>query len=105
MEIGCMITEMKVCLMIFFIFFCQRYRTRVSAIGFSRVELFHHFYPKIDENAHFKSVFANIERFNRKTVNTVKFSIAKLRIPLICMHLQSKLTSEMCQKIGSLVGK
>ena len=34
---------------------------------------FHHFYPKIDSNAHFGSVFSTIRLFNRKTINTVRF--------------------------------
>ena len=36
-----------------FHFFCQCYRTRVSADRFSCVPLFHYFYPKIDSDAHF----------------------------------------------------
>ena len=79
-------------LMILFIFFSQCYRTRVSADRFSRVTIFHRFYPKIDANAHFNSVFSNIGRFNRKTVSTVRFSIIKIRISIIFMHLRSKPT-------------
>ena len=45
---------------------------------------FHHFYPKIAANAHFNSVFSNIEWFNiRKTANTVRFSIINLRMSII----------------------
>ena len=38
-------------------FFCQCYRTLVSADKFSRMPLFHLFYPKTVSNAHFKAVF------------------------------------------------
>ena len=84
----------------FFSFFCHYYRTRVAADRLSRMPLFHQFYPKIDSNAHFNSVFSNIGWFNRKAVNTVRFSI--IRISITFMHLRSKLTSEICQKVGSL---
>ena len=35
-------------------------------IGFLTCHLFRHFYPKIDANANFNSVFSNIGVFNRK---------------------------------------
>ena len=57
----------------YFSFFCQCYRTPVSADRFSRVPLYRHFYPKIDSNAHLNSVFPNIASSNRKIVNTVRF--------------------------------
>ena len=77
-------------------------KTRVSADKFSNVPLFHHFFPKIDSRACFDSVFSNIVWFNRKTKNTVRFSIIKIRISVIFKHLHLKQTSEICQKIGSL---
>ena len=46
-------------------------------IRFSRVPLFRPFYPQIDSNAHFVSVFSSIGQFNMKTKNTVRFSIIK----------------------------
>ena len=76
-------------------------RAPVSANRFSRAELFHHFYPKIDSNAHLNSAFSNIRWFNRKTINAARLSIIKISI--ISKHLRSKLTSEICQKIR--VGK
>ena len=81
------------------------YRTRISADKFSREPLFHHFYLKNDANAHDNFVFSNTGWFNRKTENTVRFSIVKIRLSIIFMHLRSKLTSEICQKIGGLNGK
>ena len=38
-------------------------------------------------------------------VNAVRFSIIKVRISINFMHLRPKLTSEICQKVGSLDGK
>ena len=74
-------------------------------LGLSRMPFFHHFYPKIDVNAYFNCVFSNIGWFNRKTANAVRFPIIKIRISITFMHLRSKLTSEMCVKIGGLDGK
>ena len=51
---------------------------------------------------HFNSVFSNDVWFNRKMVNTVQFFIIKIRISIIFKHLQSKLTSEICPKVGGL---
>ena len=68
---------------------------------FSLWPLFHPFYPKIYSSAHFDSVFSNTGRFNRKTKNTVRFSIIIIRISIF-MHLRLKLTSEICQKVASL---
>ena len=59
---------------------------------FSRVPLFYHFYPKIDTNIHFDSVFMNIGLFNRKSVNAVRFSIIKIRISISFVPLRPKLT-------------
>ena len=72
---------------------------------FSRVPLFHHFYPKTDANAHFNSVFSNTGLFNRKTKNTMRFSVIEIRISVVFMHLRSKPTSEIHQKIRDLDGK
>ena len=91
--------------LIFFPFFCQRYKNRISADRFQRVPLFHLFKQKIVANAHFNTVFPNIGWFNRKIKNTVRFSIIKIRISNIFMQLRSKLTSEIRQKIGGLDGK
>ena len=90
MKFGCMFIEMKIRLMIFS-FFCQYYKTRVSADRFSRAPLFHHFSPKIDANAHFNSVFSNIGWFSRKTNNTVQFFIIKIIISLffLCIYNQN----------------
>ena len=71
-------------------------------IGFSRLPLFYHFYPKIDAKAHFNSLLSNVEWFNRKPKNTVRFSIIIIRISIIFMHLRSELFSEISQKIGDL---
>ena len=68
--------EMKIHLMLLFIFLSV-FRARVSVDKFSRVLFFHHFYPKIDSSTHFDSVFSNIVSLNRKTKNTVQFSIIK----------------------------
>ena len=73
----------------YFLFFCQCYRTWVSAYRFFNVSLFHDFYPKIDSNAYFNSVFSIIGWFNRKMVNAVWFFIIKIRISIIFMHLWS----------------
>ena len=69
-KFGCMTIEMQIRQMTFS-FLCQCYRTRVPAVRFSRVPLFHHFYPKTDSNAQFDSVFTNNGRFNRKKVNAL----------------------------------
>ena len=92
---------MKTRRMIFFSFLSVLYGTRLSADRFFRETLFHHFYPKIDLNAHFNSVFSNLGWFDRKTANRVRFSIIKIKISIIFMHLRSKLTSEICAKIGN----
>ena len=84
----------KVRLLIFFIFL-SCYRTGVSTNRFSRAPLFHHFYPKIDANANFDSVFSNIEWFNKKTANTVRFPIIKIRIFIILMLLRWKITDKI----------
>ena len=92
MLIGCMIIEVKIHLMIFFIFLSMCYRTRVSTDRFSRVILFHHFNPKTDTNTHFDSVFSNIGWFNKKkkkTVNTVRFSIIK-KVPVAFRTFSSR---------------
>ena len=47
----------------------------------------------------------NIEWFNRKTVNAVRFPIIKIRISTIFTQLRSKLTLEICHKLGGLDGK
>ena len=41
-------------------------------------------------------------RFNRKTVNAVRFSFINIRISIIFMHSRSKLTSEMRQKVRKI---
>ena len=99
-----MVTEVKIRLMIFFIFLSV-YKTRISADRFSRVSLFGHFYQKISANAHFNSVFSNIRWFNRKTKNSVRFSFKKTRIFITFTDLGSKLSLEICQKIGGFDGK
>ena len=40
---------------------------------FSRMPIFHHFYPKINSNAPSDTAFPNIGRFNRKTINALYF--------------------------------
>ena len=50
---------------------------KFQLIGFLGCPLFLHFYPKIDSNAYFYSVFKNISLFNRKTINAVWFSFKK----------------------------
>ena len=45
---------------------------------------------------------SNIKLFNRKTVNADQFSIVKIRMPINFMHFQSKLTSEIYQKVENL---
>ena len=77
MKIGCMILEMKISLMIFFSFFRQCYKIRVSAHRFSRAPLFHHFYSKIYANAHFNSLFSNIGWFNKKKRTHLDFLLKK----------------------------
>ena len=69
---------------------------------FSSMPLFHHFYPKIDANAHFNAVFLNIGQFNRKKINTVRVFIIKIRISMSFTLLRSKLAPEICSKIGGL---
>ena len=86
-------------------FFYQRYRTRVSTDRFSRVPLFRLFYPKINWNVHFDSVFSNTGWFIGETINAVRFSIIKIRTSINFMHLRLKLTLELCQKAGSVDGK
>ena len=76
-----------------------------KADRFSRKPLFHHFYLKVEANVHFNSVFWNIGWFNRKTANTVRFFVFKLRISIILMYLRSNLTSEICPKKRGLNGK
>ena len=106
MQIRRMILEVKLPLMIF-LFVCQCYRTQVLANRFSRMPFFHHFYPKINSNAHFNSVFSNNSLtagyFNGKMMNAVRFSFIK--IPMNFMLLRSKLASEIYQKIEILDGK
>ena len=67
--------------------------------------LFHNFYPKIDSNAYFDTVFSNFEQFNRKTINAVQFSITKIKNSVNLMHLRSKVTLEIRPKAGNLDGK
>ena len=74
----------------------------LQPIHFLACHFFCHFYPKIDANAYFSSVFSNNEWFNRKTKDTVRFFTIKIRISIIFMHLRSKLTSEIGPKIGGL---
>ena len=76
------------------IHFSVSYRTRLSVDRFLHVSLFHHFCPKIDTNAHFDYVISNIERFNKKTINAVRFSI--ISVPTNFMCLQLKVPLEMC---------
>ena len=73
-----------------------------QSIGFLACHFFHHFYPEIDSNAHFDSDFSNTGRFNRKTINTVRFSIIKIRISINIMYLCLKIIAEICKKVGSL---
>ena len=44
--------------------------------------------------------FRILAGLTKKTVNTVRFSIIKIRISVVFMHLQSKLSSEKCPKMG-----
>ena len=44
------------------------------------------------------SVFSNIGWFYRKMASTARFSIIKIRIFIIFMHLWSKVISEVCPK-------
>ena len=60
------------------------------------------FYRKIDSNAHFIFFFPNTGWLNRETTNTVRFSIMKIRISINFVHLRSKLTAEICSKVGSV---
>ena len=89
--------------MMLFIFLLMLQNSSFSS--FSRVPLFHNFYPKLDSNIHFDSVFWNIGWFNRKTVNVVWFPITRIRILINFMHSRSKQTSEICQKVQRLDGK
>ena len=100
-----MIIEMKMRLIIFSFFYVSILELRISADRFSRMPLFHHFYSKTVANAHFNSVFSDMGWFNRKTINTVRFSIIKIRISVMFMYLRSKLTSEMYTKVENLHGK
>ena len=86
----------------YFSFFCERYRIRVSADRFPHVTLFIDF---IYSNAHFDSVFSNTVQCNRKMLNTVRFSIMKLRISTNFINFRSKLASKICEKAWSLGGK
>ena len=68
--------------------------------------LFNLFYPKIDSNARFDSIFWNTEKqIKRKTKNVLRIFIIKVRISISFMYLRSKLTSEIGRKVGSLDGK
>ena len=66
---------------------------------FSREPLFHNYYRKIDSSTNFDPVSSHIGRFNRKMKKSLRFSIIKTRISIIFMHLQSKPTLKICQKI------
>ena len=45
------------------------------------------------------------EKQTDKKKNTLRFSIMNIRISIIFTHLRSKLTSEICQNVGSLDDK
>ena len=94
-----MITEMKIHLLILFIFLSS---IELEFLQICFLLLFHHFYPKIDSSAHFDSVFSNIGQFNRKKKSTVQFCNLNIRISVILIHLRSKLTSEIWQKVERL---
>ena len=96
MEFRCMFIEMKIRLVIFFIFLSV-IELEFQMTGFLTCHFFIPFIRKLTQML--------IGWFNRKTVSTVRFTIIKIRISMNFIHLRSKLTSEICQKIGSLDGK
>ena len=59
----------------------------------------------MDANAHFDTVFSNVGWINRNMINAVRFSIIKIRLSIIFIHLRGKLTSERGPKEGNLDGK
>ena len=80
----------------------------VNLIGFEfqptdffHVRLFHSFCPKITSNFHSAPLSSKIS-FHRKIESVICFSVIKISTPTNFMHLRSKLTLEIHQKIGSL---
>ena len=59
----------------------------------------------MDANAHFNSVSSNIGWFNRIKGKYSSIPHYKIRISIILMHLQSKMTSEICPRKGGLDDK
>ena len=84
-------------------FFYKYNRIRISANEILDVPFFRPLCPKIGSNVYFHAFFSKTSWFHRKKENIIQFSAIK--IPTNFMHLQTKLTSEMYQKIGSSDGK
>ena len=69
-------------------------------IGFLTCHFFITFIRKLTHKFIF-TIFSNTWKFNSKIINSVQFLIIKIRIPKNFMHLWSKQTSEICQKVYS----
>ena len=74
-------------------------------IGFLAWHFFVTFIRKLTQTLILTLFFRIMGKFNIKRKNTVRFSIIKIRLCIIFIHLRSKLTSEICPKAGSLRGK
>ena len=76
-----MVIEMKIHLITFH-FFVSIVELEFQQISFLALPS-HPLYTQIDSNAYFNPIFSNIGLFNRKTKNTVRFFVRKIRISII----------------------
>ena len=101
MTFGCVIIEEKIRLMIFFQFSVSVIELEFQPIGFLARHFFITFIRTLTQMLILTLFSRILDGLTKKTINAVRFSIIKIRMLVICMHLRSKLTSEICQEIGN----
>ena len=99
-KFGCIIIGMKIHLKKYiFIFLLELEFQQKSFLAY---HFFITFTWKLTQVLILTLFFRILSDLTEKQKNAVRFSILKISLSIIFMHLRSKLISEICQKVGSL---